>query len=343
MSSIASNATYQQQTILNLYNSGITTDIIAQQLNTSQEEVNKIIESAKIEEERKKISIKILSDSSSSPSSLGSSFNLNKIVDVNSAINAAQSRVWKALKAKPEFNMSFEETQNVLEEFAESKLILVVLHVDLVGSPRLTMTLPIDRIATIIQAFYQEMSVLITSYGGYVLKYIGDAILAFFLVSTDVSLSCANAVYCARSIIKVMQQGINPILSQYDYPEINVRIGIDVGENTVIRCGWDIHTNNTTTYSALRKEETKNSNDNNNKKEILIKKPVYDVLGYTISITAKMTALAKPNQIVIGELVYDALDIIDQKSTFQLLHVDHEIWDYVSDYTGDVYRLYGSI
>jgi adenylate cyclase len=141
MSSIASNVTYQQQTILNLYNSGITTDIIAQQLDTSQEEVNKIIESAKIEEERKKISIKILSDSASS-SSLGSSFNLNKIVDVNSAINAAQSRVWKALKAKPEFNMSFEETQNVLEEFAESKLILVVLHVDLVGSTRLTMTLP---------------------------------------------------------------------------------------------------------------------------------------------------------------------------------------------------------
>jgi adenylate cyclase len=204
MSSIASNATYQQQTILNLYNSGITTDIIAQQLDTSQEEVNKIIESAKIEEERKKISIKILSDSAS-PSSLGSSFNLNKIVDINSAINAAQSRIWKALKAKPEFNMSFEETQNVLEEFAESKLILVVLHVDLVGSTRLTMTLPIDRIATIIQAFYQEMSVLITAYGGYVLKYIGDAILAFFLVSTDVSLSCANAVYCARSIIKVMR------------------------------------------------------------------------------------------------------------------------------------------
>jgi adenylate cyclase len=238
--------------------------------------------------------------------------------------------------------MSFEETQNVLEEFAESKLILVVLHVDLVGSTRLTMTLPIDRIATIIQAFYQEMSVLITAYGGYVLKYIGDAILAFFLVSTDVSLSCANAVYCARSIIKVMQQGINPILSQYDYPEINVRIGIDVGKNTV-RCGWDVHTNNTTTYSALRKEETKNSNDNNNKKVILIKKPVYDVLGYAISITAKMTALAKPNKIVIGELVYDALDKIDQKSTFQLLHIDHEIWDYVSDYTGDVYRLYGSI
>jgi adenylate cyclase len=186
------------------------------------------------------------------------------------------------------------------------------------------------------------MSVLITAYGGYVLKYIGDAILAFFLVSTDVSLSCANAVYCARSIIKVMQQGINPIPSQYDYPEINVRIGIDVGKNTV-RCGWDVHTNNTTTYSALRKEETKNSNDNNNKKVILIKKPVYDVLGYAISITAKMTALAKPNKIVIGELVYDALDKIDQKSTFQLLHIDHEIWDYVSDYTGDVYRLYGSI
>ena len=328
---------------MNLYNSEITTDIIAQQLDTSQEEVNKIIESAKIEEERKKISIKIFSDSASS-SSLDSSFYLDKIVDVNSAINAAQSRVWKALKAKPEFNISFEETQNILEEFADSKLILVVLHVDLVGSTRLTMTLPIDRIATIIQAFYQEISVLITAYGGYVLKYIGDAILVFFLVSTGVSLSCANAVYCARSIIKVIQQGINPILSQYDYPEINVRIGIDVGENTVIHCGWDVHTNdNTTTNTALRKEKTKYDNDNNNKKKILIKKPIYDVLGYTISITAKMTALAKPDQIVIGQLVYDALDKTDQKYTFQLLHVDHEVWYYVSNYTGDVYRLYGSI
>ena len=53
------------------------------------------------------------------------------------------------------------------------------------------MMLPIRRLATIIQAFTQEMSMLIQAYGGYILKYVGDAILAFFVVpdyDTDESL-----------------------------------------------------------------------------------------------------------------------------------------------------------
>jgi adenylate cyclase len=43
-------------------------------------------------------------------------------------------------------------------------------------------------------------------------------------------------------MIKVIQQGVNPILDEYDYPEISVRIGIDVGENAVIQSGCDIQT-----------------------------------------------------------------------------------------------------
>jgi hypothetical protein len=31
-------------------------------------------------------------------------------------------------------------------------------------------------------------------------------------------------------MIKVLRQGVNHILNQYDYPEISVRIGIDVGK-----------------------------------------------------------------------------------------------------------------
>ena len=47
------------------------------------------------------------------------------------------------------------------------------------------MTLPLDRLTTIIQTFTQEMSMIIALYGGYVLKYIGDAILAFFITNSD--------------------------------------------------------------------------------------------------------------------------------------------------------------
>ncbi|HYX56192.1 MAG TPA: adenylate/guanylate cyclase domain-containing protein [Nitrososphaeraceae archaeon] len=324
----SNSSSYQRQTVLNLYNSGIPADTISLQLDMSKEEVDKIIEATNIEEERKKMSIRQASDTPS----LGS-FYLDAVVDLESAIKMAQSRIWKALKVAPEFDISFKETHNVLERFAKSKVTLVILHIDLVGSTRLSMTLPVDRLATIIQAFTQEMSLMIAAYGGYVLKYVGDAILAFFVVGDnyDLYLPCTNAVYCARSMIKVMRQGINPILNQYDYPEMSVRVGIDVGENVIVQFGWD-----SLNYTADSKE------DKNNGSQILIKKPHLDILGYTISIAAKMTALARPDQIVIGQSVYNSLDN-SQKSNFKVLPVSPEVWNYVSENTGNIYRLYGSI
>ena len=324
----SNSSSYQRQTVLNLYNSGIPADIISLQLDMSKEEIDKIIEATNIEEERKKMSIRQASDTPS----LGS-FYLDAVVDLEAAIKMAQSRVWKALKVAPEFDISFKETHNVLERFAKSKVTLVILHIDLVGSTRLSMTLPVDRLATIIQAFTQEMSLMIAAYGGYVLKYVGDAILAFFVVGDnyDLYLPCTNAVYCARSMIKVMRQGINPILNQYDYPEMSVRVGIDVGENVIVQFGWD-----SLNYTADSEE------DKNNGSQILIKKPHLDILGYTISIAAKMTALARPDQIVIGQSVYNSLDN-SQKSNFKVLPVSPEVWNYVSENTGNIYRLYGSI
>jgi hypothetical protein len=54
-----------------------------------------------------------------------------------------------------------------------------------------------------------------------------------------------------------------------------------------------------------------------------------------------MTTIAKPDQVVVGQMVYDLL-AEDQKSLFSLLQVSHEIWSYISDQTGKVYRLYGT-
>jgi adenylate cyclase len=298
----------QWQTLINLYNSGIPTEIIALQLDISQEEVNRMIENIMEQEAKKQVS----------ESSLAS-FYLDAVVDLEKAIKLAQERVWKALKVEPQFNLSTEETHKILEKFAKSKAMLVILHIDLVEFTRLSMTLPVDRLANIIQAFTQEMSFTITAYGGYILKYVGDAILAFFLAIDDLYLPCVNAVNCARSMIKIMRDGINPILNQYDYPEMRVRIGVDLGENTVVQYGWDTH--------MIDGKQ--------------LRWPQYDILGYTINIATKMTALAKPDQIVIGQMVYDVLDH-SQKSTFHQLKISHEIWSYVSDYSGGIYHLYGT-
>ncbi len=249
---------------------------------------------------------------------------LDKAVNIDYAIKYAQTRVWKALKVKSDFDISMEETQNNLKNYAESKATFLILYIDLVDSTRLSMTLPVNRLATIVRAFSQEVSLIISAYGGYVLKYIGDAILAYFPVdsSDDFHARSINAVSCACSMIKVICQGINPILNQYDYPELRVRIGLDIGENAVVQFGWDTHTLNG---------------------KAILRDPHFDILGYTISITAKMTAFANPDQIVIGQLVYQILDD-KQKAMFRLLPISPQIWNYLSDNTGGgIYHLYGSI
>jgi class 3 adenylate cyclase len=296
----------QQTTIINLHNSGVPPETIALQLDISLEEVNRVIAAA----ER-------YSKPPESPSL--ASFYLDAVVDLDKAIKLAQERVWKALKVESRFDLSGEETDEVLAKLVKSKVMLVILHIDLVGSTRMSSTLPADRLAAIIQAFTQEMSLTIAAYGGYVLKYVGDAILAFFLANNDRYLPCVNAVNCARSMIKVVREGINPILNQYDYPEMNVRVGIDLGENVVVQYGWD-------TFKVDGKK---------------LQRPHYDILGYTINITTKMTALARPDQIVIGQMVYDVLDD-RQKSTFHPLRISPEVRSYVSDYSQGIYPLYGT-
>ena len=210
----------------------------------------------------------------------------------------------------------------------ESKTRLVIIHVDLVGFTKLCMSLPANRLADIIRAFTQEVSILIASYGGYILKFVGDAVLGFFLVKSseknDDKLPCINAVNCALSMISVIRHGINPILSQYDYPEIHVRIGVDVGENVVVQYGWETN---------VLKHGTE---------KILRKKPIIDILGYTISIAVKMTSLAESDQIVIGQMVYDSVDK-NLKERFKEFPIHTEVWNYISSTTGGIYRLYGSI
>ena len=345
---------YQQQTVLNLYNCGITPEIIALQLDSTNEEVISIIRKVLSDDKRKAESIKQVSDSSS----LGM-FYLDSVIDTERLIKDAQKRMWNALKLEPKFDIPLEQTQEILEKFCGSKIKLVILHVDLVGSTKLSMILPTEKLAIIVQAFTQEMSLLISAYGGHVFKYVGDAILAFFFLSdNNMYLPCSNAVNCARTMIRVMQDGINPILNDNDYPEMGVRVGIDVGENVVVQYGWstnsyalieenhnngtDSHNDKDAQYYIDNKEAVRSITDNSVtiKTNRMIKKPHLDVLGYTTSIGAKMTGFATPNQIMIGQSVYETLDPAN-KSKFEKVNISKNDWDYINSSTGKVYDIYG--
>lgn len=288
---------------------------------------------------------KYLKENSHSSFLQSSSSSPNPQVGLNSIMKKSQTRVRKTLEGKPEFVMSFVETQNVLKKLAKHKTTFVVLHVDLVGSTKLAMRLPIDRLTMMIQAFNQEMSIIVKAFGGYILKYVGDAVLAFFVVpglKSEAKAACVNAVNCAKYMIKIAREAINPILNRYDCPEMNLRIGIDIGENAIIQSGWDIHPN----IRNMRKNNKNNiiiNHDKMKKQRLLVKKPVYDILSYTISIAVKMTALAHPNHIVIGDPMYNVLNY-KQRSAFQRLDMSPDIWDYVCrNSEGNIYSLYTDV
>jgi adenylate cyclase len=333
---INSQVEQQLQTILNLFNSGIPSETIADQVDIDKDEVDQIIQDIKKQEERKRL---LLEEQVSNNPSLGSTFYLEAVVDIEQAIKNAETRIWKALKSKPEFTISTEETKSILKKLANSKVPLVIFHVDLVGSTRLSMSVPLDRLTTIMQAFTQEMSIVVNMYGGYVLKYIGDAVLGFFVPGGSLRsdndhnpsldnlemgednyfLSCINAIDCGRSMVRIILQGMNPILNQFDYPELGVRIGIDLGENAIIQYGFDIH---------------KCDHDKS------VKEPHYDILGHTINMAVKMTSLASPNRIVIGQSVYRKLIDKKERSKFKVLKVRPSSWTYVDESSGKMYNLF---
>jgi class 3 adenylate cyclase len=231
-----------------------------------------------------------------------------KTVDSETLVAQTQDRLWRALKRRFQYDVTLEPGQEYLLNHVSSKIPLVILYADLVGSTNMSMTLPADKLTTIIRAFTYEMSQVIYSHEGYVLKYVGDAVICFFPASYNKLLACDRAVQCAKSMLTVIKNGINPILNQYDYPELNVKIGMDEGENVIVQYGHD-------------------------------KSSQIDILGYCMNIAAKITSLTGPNKISIGEDVYKMLHP-SIRAKFKEMKLNPDEWKYTDRQTGKLYKVY---
>ncbi len=109
-------------------------------------------------------------------------------------------------------------------------------------------------------------------------------------------------------MLAIIKNGLNPILNQYDYPDLSAKIGIDEGENIIVQYGHDQN-------SPL------------------------DILSYCMSVSAKMTSLTKSNNITIGDDVYVRLHP-ELRQKFVRVNYSAREWNYVSKRTGELYKLY---
>jgi adenylate cyclase len=232
----------------------------------------------------------------------------DELIDLETLLTQRQDRLLQALEERYQYNTSIKRGQDYLLNYISSKRPLVIMYADLVGSTKMSMTLSAEKLVTIIRAFVHEMSSVVETYDGHVLKYVGDAIIAFFPPGFNKYLTYDKAVRCAKSMINVLNRGINPILKNYDCPQLYVKIGIDEGNNVVLQYAYD-------------------------------KSSQIDILGYTMNIAAKITSLTGPNKISVGENVYKLLHPGIQAEFHALVYRTDE-WKYTNPDTDKLYKVY---
>ena len=184
---------------------------------------------------------------------------------------------------------------------------MVILYVDIDGSTKMSMSMSPEKFATILHVFSQEMSLVTSEYGGHVLKYVGDAIIALFPAEYDKGQASKNALECSKDMQRIIRECVNPELRAHRFPEITVKMSIDYGDVLVVLYGKSIERSH------------------------------IDIVGSSISMAAKMIPLAKTWQIIIGQSMHENLEI---NENLVGLNVDQRRWTYIDEKTGCSYKLY---
>ena len=227
------------------------------------------------------------------------------------------ARVNKTLSNGIQLNMSTEESKKLLRRHVNTKTNLVIVFIDINSSTEMSLSLPENKFALMIQTFAQEISIAALGYGGYVFKYEGDSVILLFPAGYDKAKACKNALNCSRAILEIIKEVINPEFKVSNLPEIKVKIGLAYGDALVVLYGKSLE------------------------------KAHIDIIGSSISMASKIASVAKPNQVLVGEFIYNILlsssshiDFLDDNKFIEV-NLDPIKWNYPSLFTpGSIYRVY---
>lgn len=233
----------------------------------------------------------------------------NHEIDIDAMISEAEKRVHKSLEVGYDYDNYLIDSNTFLHNNARRRVKLVVLYVDLVGSTKLAQTLPVKKQSIVVGCFIQEMASIIIALRGLALKFVGDAVIGYFVASNNPQMVTTQAVTCGKLMRNIVRKGINPVLTKYGYPEMRIRVGMDYGENTVIIYG-----------SRSRVSHA-------------------DLIGRSMNMAAKIQSAASPSQILIGRDIYIRLPQ-SIRAEFSQLHPEGGTLPYVSTRAGKPYQVY---
>lgn len=211
---------------------------------------------------------------------------------MNNTISISKKRVKKSLNESFEYHhLALLRSNKFLRRHDSERLPLFVLYVDLVDSTKMSADLSPDALNLIIRTFSQEMSYVVEDFGGYVLKFVGDAVLVYFFDKENSSLTADKIVECARTMHQIIDKAINPILEKEGFLRLQIKVTIDFGDCSIVRYGADKYRSH------------------------------IDLIGLTLNLASKMQNYAKPNQTIIGENVFVKLSS-NKKKLFKKKQTD---------------------
>jgi class 3 adenylate cyclase len=142
---------------------------------------------------------------------------------------------------------------------------LTILFCDLVGSTTLSAQLDPEEWRATVAAYQRAATAAVTRFGGEVVRYVGDGIMAFFGYPVAHDNDAERAVRGALAILDAIAQ-----INQPAQPQLSVRIGIDSGPVVV----------GTGTGQAV------------------------DAFGDTANIAARVEAAAEPGTVAISDATH---------------------------------------
>ena len=165
-----------------------------------------------------------------------------------------------------------DKSEEFLQELSFNELNFVIMSVDVVGSTTFANDLKNEQYALLMQTLLFEISEIVPKFRGYILKYTGDGLIAYFPEPSFITMNDL-ALDCALTIRGTIKHALNTVLTEFGLPSIQTRIGLDSGLAPIVELG-----------SASSKQQK-------------------DIIGIVVSLAAKIQALAMPDEILYGETV----------------------------------------
>jgi adenylate cyclase len=166
---------------------------------------------------------------------------------------------------------SFEDkSEEFLQALVNESLGFAILSIDMVNSTALSGSSDARKYGKIVCTLLSELSEVVPAFHGYVLKYTGDGLIAYFPEPNYVGKN-DMAIRCAQLMRRVVYEAINPELESLGLSKLQVRIGLESGDAVIVSLG-----------SPSAKHQR-------------------DIIGSVISLAAKIEKEARPGEILMGE------------------------------------------